>query len=280
MNVKNIPGFHTRMTEDMSLTIFNEGYDEAMHTHSGAYNESLVKHVGASGILNNGNDTACVLDIGFGIGYNILALLTEMSKKRPGFFINIVSLERTRDYLPLMESIVFNDERDTFFEPVKIALGSGFAESKNCKIRVLMGDARETIKTLEDTSFDAVFHDPFSHLKNPELWSVEFLREEYRVMNNAGVLTTYSAAPQVRTGLLEAGFLIGRGPQFGNKKGATLAAKREVIKSFEVNEIVELKKNPQSIPYRDMTGKDSKDEILERWHRDLASKEHHRARRE
>ena len=276
----SVPRFTTQLTGDSTVTIYSEECREAMHSSAGAYRESVVKHVRASGILDTRCDRISILDVGFGIGYNILAALAETAKARPGVFISVVSLEKNRDCLPLMENLGFGDERDAIYGTVKEAFRKGSWRSEQYEITVLFGDARDTIRSIESAAYDAVFHDPFSHLKNPELWSLEFFREERRLMSGTGVLTTYSAAPQVRSALLDAGFIIGRGPVFGNKRGATMASRSPAIPSLSRAEIVELRKNPQSLPYRDPELKDSRETILRRWNEELESRGCRPARRE
>ena len=134
----------------------------------------------------------------------------------------------------------------------------------NTSIRVLFGDARESIRTLTDRQFDAVFFDPYSPSHNPELWSVEFFREIFRLTASRGILTTYSSAPQVRAALMEAGFIIGRGPSVGGKREGTLAAKSTVIASLPEEDIMALVTNIRAVPYRDETLAAGRDEILHR----------------
>ena len=51
-------------TEDGTSTLFLRDYSQAMHSVSGAYEESLLKHVLPSEILNSQSDTLHVLDVG------------------------------------------------------------------------------------------------------------------------------------------------------------------------------------------------------------------------
>ena len=86
-------------TEDGTLSVYSEEYGQAMHSTSGAYQESLLKHVYPSNILNLPGKELFVLNIGFGIGYNELALLFEFSQKNSGQRINIISLEKDITYM-------------------------------------------------------------------------------------------------------------------------------------------------------------------------------------
>ncbi len=251
-------------TEDGSDTIFDSEYNEAMHTLSGAYEESLHKHIYPSKILSAAKKEVNILDVGLGLGYNILALLNEFSKSAGDIFVRIYSLEKTRLYYDKMNELKFNDHRDMIYNTIKKAFCSGSYSSDRYSISVIMGDARNTVKKLPSLLFDAVFHDPYSPSKNPELWTVQFFKEIYSSMDKEGILTTYSSAPQVRGALIEAGFIIGKGPSFGRKREGTTASKTDMIEPLDKDEINELMQNIKSTPYLDLSLADERGSILQR----------------
>jgi tRNA U34 5-methylaminomethyl-2-thiouridine-forming methyltransferase MnmC len=251
-------------TGDGSLTLHSAEFNENMHSLSGAYEEALLKHVIPSGVLKLKSDRIAVLDVGFGIGYNTLALLAGLADINYAGMISVVSFEAERSFLPFMETVTFNDARDDVYGFIKKAYRDAYADEGNASIRILFSDARVSIRALADAAFDAVFFDPYSPSRNPELWSVEFFREVFRIMSARGVLTTYSSAPQVRSALLEAGFIIGRGPSVGGKREGTLAAKSDNIEPLPRNEIAALGLNARAVPYRDRTLGSGRSEILQR----------------
>ena len=251
-------------TRDGTQTLHSLRYGEAMHSVSGAYQESLLKHVNASGILSKTKESLHVLDIGFGIGFNTLALIVGFLEKKTSSHLSVISLESLFDFLPLLDLIAFGDERDRSFELIKKTMREGSYTSPRLSITLLCGDARETIRSIRDIAFDAVFHDPFSPAKNPELWSVEFFSEMRRLVDPQGVITTYSSAPQIRSAFLEAGFLIGRGPSVGPKREGTLASVCGDISFLSSEELASLRENHRAVPYRDPLLCDSRERILER----------------
>lgn len=241
-------------TDDGSTTLFIEEYEQAMHSTSGAYEESLLKHISPSGILHEKNRSVNVLDIGFGLGYNILALVHEYSENKKGNPINIISIEKEeRAFLPFMDKIKFNDKRDISYELVKKAYSKGKAKEGRINISVKFGDAREIIQNLETETFDAVFQDPFSPSKNPELWSIEYFKTIYRLMKKTGTMTTYSSANQIRRAMIEAGFYIGKGPSVGKKREGTLASPASQGNELLPEELSAIFNDPRSVPYRDIT---------------------------
>ncbi len=80
----------------------------------------------------------------------------------------------------------------------------------------------KTIKNIDD-KFDAVFLDPFSPPKNPEMWTEEFFREIKKRMKKGARLTTYSCARMVRDNLRNAGFRVYDGPKVGRRGPSTIA---------------------------------------------------------
>jgi tRNA U34 5-methylaminomethyl-2-thiouridine-forming methyltransferase MnmC len=251
-------------TGDGTLSLYSSDYDEAMHSLSGAYEEALLKHVYPSRVINLTGERIVVLDIGFGLGYNVLALLSEFLKKDSGQFLQVISLERDLSHAPLMAGINFEDERDCIYDSIRIAARSGSLAAERYSIEIIPGDARCSLKEMDRRDIDAVFHDPYSPSKNPELWTVEFFKELRRVINGNGILTTYSSALQIRMALMEAGFTIGPGPSVGKKREGTIATVSGNIKPLNDRSIVNLKNNSSSVPYRDLNLQDTRESILQR----------------
>ncbi len=176
----------------------------------------------------------------------------------------MITLEREFSFVPLMECISFNDDRDIIYAWIKNAVSAGEFSSPSCSIVLLRGDAREAVQTLESSTIDTVFHDPFSPAKNPELWTVDFFKHIHRVIRPGGVITTYSSAQHIRMALMEAGFTIGKGPSVGKKREGTVATISGPIQKLPEEEIKTLRRSVSSVPYRDSSLGDSRGTILER----------------
>ncbi len=222
-----------------------------MHTLSGAYQEALTKHIEPSGLLKSTLNRLNILDIGFGLGYNCLAIIHEIQKKTSPPFLNIISLEKEKNFGSLFEEIKFNDERDGTYSIIKEAYANGEFHNDRLSIKILFGDGRKKIKELEQDFFHGIFQDAFSPFYNPELWSQNFFQELARVISPRGVLTTYSSAPQIRNALLISGFHIARGPGFGKKREGTLASITPLNSPEEEKLIEEVRKNIKSETYVD-----------------------------
>ncbi|HSV95720.1 MAG TPA: MnmC family methyltransferase [Spirochaetota bacterium] len=263
---------HLIPTEDGTPSLYSDEYGQAMHTHSGAYTEALVKHVRPSGILARDEGALRVLDVGFGIGYNTLALLSEFRRDGRGQRLEIVTLEKDLPPVEIMESISFQGEMGALYGMLKKLNGHSEVREDNFTVRMLTGDARKTVRDLIASRYHAIFHDPYSPAKNPELWTVEFFRELYRVADDGCTLTTYSGALQVRAALMEAGFVIGRGPAMGHKREGTLATKGARLEPLDEMARGELQSSVKATPYRDKTLAAGREEILNRRKDEMAAR--------
>ncbi len=248
-------------TGDGTFSFFSKEYNELMHTREGAYQESLIKHVYPANVLGLKKDKINILDIGFGVGYNLLALLMEQEKGKKYF--NIISLEKNKTALPLLRKIKFNDKRDKFYKKILKSFTEGFYINNNFKIKVLFGDARVNLFQLskKDLFFDAVFHDPFSPAKNPELWTVQYFKLLNKLVTDGAIVSTYSAAPQIRSAMSVAGFKVFKISSMGKKKQGTIASKSSLNEYQEIN-YSKLLQNSKSIPYQDKDFKLNKEDIL------------------
>ncbi len=253
------------MTGDGTYTLYLPEYDEHMHSLSGAYEEALLKHVLPSGILERKKSALQVLDVGFGLGYNTLALLAELERTAYQGVVTIVALEQDRSLIAALTSIRFDDYRARLYASLQDAYIGGSSTAGKFSVSVLFGDARNVIISLHDEAFDAVFFDPFSPSRNPELWSVDFFRQIYRTMNDQAMLTTYSSAPQVRAALRETGFFIGRGPSVGGKREGTIASKSSIMPELTDHDMVMSGRG--GVPYRDPELNADRETIRE-WRRD------------
>jgi chorismate dehydratase len=196
-------------TKDSSVTLYSEKYSEHYHSTSGALEESLKKFIEPCNIKDN----FLILDIGFGLGYNCLMALHNSKVK-------IISLEK--EIVKEIQTIEVPDYLKKDYEKIKQA-----AKTLKYKdeIRIILGSAESTIKKLNE-KFDAVFLDPFSPKKNPELWTLEFFRDIYSLMKHNSILATYSCASLVRKNLKEAGFKVLDGPCIGRRSPSTIAIKQ------------------------------------------------------
>jgi len=237
------------ITDDGSITFFSEDWKEHYHTKTGARLEAHKKFVEPSKLANKlqtGNIK--LLDVCFGLGNNSLAAFCAATGVK--YQMDITALEMDKRVVRAAAECFQTLESDpvNWKRILKELLESNQSAIGNHQSKILWGDARWLIQSLETESFDIVFHDPFSSQHCPELWTVEFFQQLYRVMKPDGVLLTYSSSLPVRGAMLEAGFVIGEtkpGHQMGN---GTIAAKRPADLEFKILKKPDVRR---SIPYRD-----------------------------
>lgn len=263
-------------TDDGSYTLKSdevEGSSETMHTSHGAITESLEKFVKPS-LLDN-KDSIRVLDICSGFGYNSAALISYLeADNNPNIEISLdlveISMETLAGGLLVPSPLLAHDLIKKAIE--KKLIRDNYARfsfekkviPENIKFNIFSEDAREVIVKLESDSYDAIFLDPFSPSKAPELYTVEFFKELKRILKYKGILTTYTSAAPVRCGLVEAGFHIGEGPAFGRKSGGTVASLylNNIKTSISNSDERMIAFSDAGIPFRDPFLDLSGDEIL------------------
>ena len=169
------------LTRDNSITFFNKEFKENLHPESGAIESVYKRYINHLSLKDN----IRVFDIGFGIGYISLIILSKVNA-------NITALEKNKGCIELMKNIKLPDNLKAAHEKLK-------------RINIVIGDAGKTIKSLNET-FDLIILDAFSPIKNKELYSIDFMKELKKRMNKDSILITYSSNPIVRSNLMKSGF--------------------------------------------------------------------------
>ncbi len=235
-------------TSDGSLTLINKFYGEPYHSQTaGAVREALYKFVYPSKILERAKrkEVVKILDVGFGLGYNIAIALKHIWEINPNVKVEVISLEKElKKDVPLLP--------EPYRETHKLVLSAiPEYEDERLKLKVLLGDARKEIQTLKDFKADAVFHDAFSPYKNPELWTYEFLKLIKENIDPYGYWVSYSSALCVRKALFLLGFQVGSSKEVGRKRKGTVASLRAPVPPLDEDEVRKLHLSFFSKPLRD-----------------------------
>jgi tRNA U34 5-methylaminomethyl-2-thiouridine-forming methyltransferase MnmC len=179
-------------TEDGSITLFSIDFNEACHSTSGAVEETKLHYLRGCEVKEGSR----ILEIGFGLG---------------------IGFEVTREHL--QDFCFVSVEIDG--ELVDWAIKERGLEDQ--RLQVIVGDARETLKNYQGEKFDCIYQDAFSPRRNPELWTVEWFQMLREYSKPSVRLSTYSASTSIRKSLIEAGWSVQEGAQFGPKRAATIA---------------------------------------------------------
>lgn len=208
------------LTSDGSATLVHPKYGEPYHSVSaGALKECLEKFLYPSDILRRAEKLRQVylLDIGFGLGYNISVAVKELREVNPKLEIFILSFEKE-----LPAQVPDMPEAYRYYHRLFWDHMPEF-EKEGISFKLLLGDARERIREVSRFKAHAVFHHAFSPYRNPELWTLEFLREVKKLMHSEGVWVSYTSSLSVRSALKELGFKLASTQSVGRKRGGTKA---------------------------------------------------------
>ena len=204
-------------------------------------------------------------------------LLSELLNHAPEIKVNVVSVEIDPNIILNSTEVCFNgypydlkDFFDSFLHKVYYTTISGRydweipfeAQFKNISFKLFIADARRVVNILND-KYDLIFHDPFSPVKLPELWTVDILKQLYRLLDDKGVLLTYSSSNSVRGGMIEAGFKLGNTEPVGRKSPGTIVAKNEMLIQYPLTKEQKLLLDSTAgIPYYDPEFNMTSQEIL------------------
>jgi len=273
-------------TADGTETFFNEEYQEAYHsTKAGAYTESLHKFINPTKVKDIAikKNQIFILDVGYGLAYNVAVCYTELLKVNKDIKINVISIEKDKKNFERIKKLNIPDKLKKAYE----ILNNGIfitervgnneyeiyqVEDKNLNLKVILGEGRKTIKDLntQNLKFDAVFYDAFSPKVNTEMWTVNLFKLIKRLMEDKAILATYSASLAVRKGLIEAGFKIGLVEPIGRRSYSTVATISGNIPPLTEKEEMRLKNSPYAKPYYDNANLNLSPSIIkENWEKSI-----------
>ena len=221
------------MTNDGSWSLFSQSYQESYHSQGGAWTEARDRFVSPCHIVKTATEQGkvSILDVGFGLGYNLAASLYALKGVTPTPQISVRSLEKDDRLMEIIPQLPFPPELEREYQIIRQLVREKSYCQDNLDLVLLMGEGQKSITTLEE-KFDAVYQDAFSPRKNPELWTLEFFCEIRKRIAPQGMLSTYSSAGKVRMALLAAGFRIGPGHSAATKHDGTLASLEAPLPSF------------------------------------------------
>ena len=261
--------FTPQPTDDGSYTFFSEEFQELFHSHSGAKLEAEQKFVNPCQLKVKAKHQKSlkILDVCYGLGYNSAAALEEIWSINRECNIELIALES--DVNVPYQAIVYHllKQWPSFIEDYLTQLAQNHEiQIPRLRANLLIGDARNTIQTLYRSGFkaDAIFLDPFSPPKCPQLWTLEFIELVSGCLDHQGKLGTYSSAAAVRTALQLARLTVAPTKGVGRRAPGTVASfncQGSHLLSLQEQEHL---KTRAAIPYRDPSLQDSAMTIRQR----------------
>ncbi len=256
-------------TEDGSYTFFSAEFEELFHSHSGAKLEAEQKFVNPCQLKEKAQHQQSfkILDVCYGLGYNSAAALDGIWSINRECHIELIALES--DINVPRQAVTYQ-----LLQQWPSSIGKYLTQlaqtqeihSPNLRANLLIGDARNTIQILQNSGFqaDAIFLDPFSPPKCPQLWTVEFLQKVVGCLDSQGRLATYSSAAAVRTALQLGGLTVAPTKGVGRRSPGTVASfDRQRLQPLSSQEREHLQTRA-AIPYRDPTLQESATVINQR----------------
>lgn len=268
---------HLETTADGSYTFFSPDFQETFHSRGGARSEAIDKFVGAADLAQRaGGDRLVILDVCYGLGYNTAAALAVIWQVNPQCHVTLVGVEID----PSVPLAALAPEILSLWSPAVVPVLRELAEkgtyiSEICQARLHWEDARTTLPRLHQQGFraDAIFLDPFSPRRCPQLWTVEFLTHVAHCLAPEGKLTTYCRAAAVRSALQETGLVLGTLPvtspalphqwAHGTIAAHPQSQAAQSLTPLSASELEHLQTRA-GIPYRDPTLEGTAAEITER----------------
>lgn len=260
-------------TDDDSYTLNSgiiDGKSETMHTHHGGVREAMEKYIKPARL--DGKDSVSVLDICSGLGYNAASCIEYLNHDTE-IELDLVEISKETVTLSLLmdtplESykIIQNAVEDRLLnEGIIIFRHSNNQVPERIKINLHMEDARKTIYKLNgNKNYDAIFLDPFSPLKSPELYTYEFIKQLKSLLKSDGVMLTYSSAAPVRAAMVKSGLYVGEGPAFGRSGGTVASLKEDAIdKPISKDDERMIALSDAGIPFKDPGFNGSAQSILQ-----------------
>lgn len=269
-------------TSDETFTLRSQelsGTSETMHTSHGALREATEKFARPAEL--RGKKRIAILDICSGLGINAAAALELIIDSLFKGEVKHLKMDLVEiSWETLAASLIIPSPSDSHYVIRKAIenyllrqglLSFPFEKKEipsNVDICVHCKDARKMVMEIpENQEYDAIFLDPFSPAKSPELYSKEFLAKIADLLKEDGVILTYTSAAPVRHALLDAGLEIGEGPTLG-RSGGTIASYSlvKIPKSLTSADERMIALSDAGIPYRDPDLNLSANEIIENRH--------------
>ena len=206
------------LTKDGSVTLKSEKYNECYHSSEGAYTESLYKHVKPGYEFAKKFDyfggEIRILDICFGLAYNTL---TAILHKPENVKLKIFSPEMDISLIKSLKNFKYPKEFDSLLNIINELSENFYVNFDDIEIEIFPGDAREYIKQLKNIHI--VYQDAFSPKVNQELWTYKYFESISNILNENGIITTYSVATPVRCAFYKLGMNIYTHPYDEIRKG-------------------------------------------------------------
>ncbi|MCS7018876.1 MAG: tRNA (5-methylaminomethyl-2-thiouridine)(34)-methyltransferase MnmD [Cytophagales bacterium] len=201
------------LSADGSHTLYRPDIDEFYHSRYGALGESrqvYAQYGLAEAISRYQLQQVQVLELGFGTGLNVLAVV-ELLQQRPEIQVVYHSLEpfplppevlqqlNYTEQLPVQVAAYFDVIHQVAWETPQPILPN---------LQLVKSEKSWQQASFAAESFDVIFYDAFAPEKQPELWEPPHFERAFCWLKNGGILTTYCSKSAVIRTMKTVGFHI------------------------------------------------------------------------
>lgn len=212
-------------SDDGSHSLFSERYKEQYHSLKGAYTESQYIFI-EQGLKQIHKPTVRIFEQGFGTGLNALLGLKHASEN-PDRKFEYFGIEKYPVEVSLIRKLNYPKYchmNSAHFEKLHtVDFDIDMQITPNFVFRKQQADLTD-FETLRQ--FDIIWFDAFSPETQPELWTEIIFKKMHKMLNNKGLLLTYSSKGIVKRALRSAGFTIERLPGPPGKRHIIRARKQ------------------------------------------------------
>ncbi|CBG40007.1 MnmC family methyltransferase [Helicobacter mustelae] len=191
------------LSKDGSYTYFSHLFGECYHSlKDGAYNETLHKYIYPPFYFCDfQNKPLRILDLCFGLGYNS-SLAAKAYHDYPNS-VCIIAPEIDRGVLEKISTLNCNFTKEQLHI---LAQEKPLWLAEQICLQVPFGDALEIIPGLE--RFDIIYLDAFSLKSTPQFWNKEFFALLYAILEERGIMMSYSTHAKIYENARESGFRV------------------------------------------------------------------------
>jgi tRNA U34 5-methylaminomethyl-2-thiouridine-forming methyltransferase MnmC len=204
------------ITADGSKTIYNPQVGENYHSVNGALQES--RHVfldaGLKYFLEHNplNNSASILEVGFGTGLNFLLTADYCIQQNIGLdYIGIEAYPLSKDmisqtgYRQYISEVIWQE----FVEGYENAITQSISLNNNCQLQIAHCQLLDYNSTQQ---FDIIYFDAFAAAHQPEMWNDEAIDHTIKFLKPGGVFVTYAITGNLKRALKALGCRIEKVP--------------------------------------------------------------------
>lgn len=174
----DIPNYKSVQCKDGGLTLWEPYYKDHYHPKSGPIKQAkelFIQHSFLEERLQKGD--VKLMDVGFGMGSNTLESMNIESHNH----LYIDALDRNLQVIGYTAQLLDNPVLHALFKNQKF-------KNQRSTLRLLVGDARYSVKHLQKNGYDVIFLDPFLYTNNTTLISEDFLRLLTACLKDDGII--------------------------------------------------------------------------------------------